>query len=217
MSTWQRNEIQVSILLGIKVTGHFGFEFPFTYLNWMGLWSAECWQLNQHQHVFAGQSLCAKTFKSCVGSGDSSTWDKPECSTALYIVERELACFASLCHHPLHWTRLLTLALSIGPCQCSYIFVSCWPSALRSICRWRESKNIVCSNSYLEYVCSRFSQAHPLDPELPSAIKYFFKFNSYQIERFFEAMGLHRTLDLNSNPMDSTHSRIISNERWTVW
>ena len=23
---------------------------------------------------------------------------------------------------------------------------------------------------------------------------------------FFEAMGLHRTLDLNSNPMDSTHS-----------
>jgi len=26
---------------------------------------------------------------------------------------------------------------------------------------------------------------------------------------FFEAMGLHRTLDLNSNPIDSTQSRII--------
>ena len=43
--------------------------------------------------------------------------------------------------------------------------------------------------------------------------KVFFQFNSYQIESFSEAMGLHRTLDLNSNPVDSTHSRIISNER----
>jgi len=43
------------------------------------------------------------------------------------------------------------------------------------------------------------------------------QFNSYQIECFFEAMGLYRTLDLNSNPMDSTHSRIISNERQTIW
>ena len=33
------------------------------------------------------------------------------------------------------------------------------------------------------------------------------------IECFFEAMGLHRTLDLNSNPIESTHSRIISNEQ----
>jgi len=29
-----------------------------------------------------------------------------------------------------------------------------------------------------------FTRAHPLDPELPSAIKYFFQFNSYQIECF---------------------------------
>ena len=42
----------------------------------------------------------------------------------------------------------------------------------------------------------------------------FFQFNSYQIECFFEAMGLHRTLDLNPNPMDIREfSRIISNER----
>ena len=42
----------------------------------------------------AGKSLCAKTFKSCVGSSDSSTRDQPEPSVTLYIVERELACFA---------------------------------------------------------------------------------------------------------------------------
>ena len=69
----------------------------------------------------------------------------------------------------------------------------------RSICRWRKSKNIVRSNGSLEYNRSLFIRAHPLDPELPSAIKYFFKFSSYQIECFSEAMGLHRTLDLNSN------------------
>ena len=46
--------------------------------------------------------VCAKTFKSCVGSGDSSTQDKPEPLTTLYIVERELACFACLCYHSLH-------------------------------------------------------------------------------------------------------------------
>ena len=41
--------------------------------------------------MFAGKSLCAKRFKSCVGSGDSSTRDQPEPLTTL--VERELACF----------------------------------------------------------------------------------------------------------------------------
>jgi len=30
---------------------------------------------------------------------------------------------------------------------------------------------------------------------------------------YFEAMVLHRTLDLNSNLTDSSHSRIISHER----
>jgi len=30
---------------------------------------------------------------------------------------------------------------------------------------------------------------------------------------FFEAMDLHRALDLNSNSMDSSHSRVIWNER----
>jgi len=29
---------------------------------------------------------------------------------------------------------------------------------------------------------------------------------------FFETMDLHRTLDLNSNPIDSPYSRNISNE-----
>jgi len=33
---------------------------------------------------------------------------------------------------------------------------------------------------------------------------------------FFEAMDLHRTLNLNSNPMDSSHLWISSNERKIV-
>ena len=152
----------------------------------MELCSAECWQVNQHQHVFAGQRLCAKTFKSCVGSGDSSTRDEPESSTTLYIVERELACFACLCQHPLPWSRLLTLAFSIGHCQCSCIFVSCWPSAFSLQVTW--IKKYHRSNGSLEYVRSRFTRAHSLEPELPSPIKYFFKVNSYQIECFLEAM-----------------------------
>ena len=65
-----------------------------------------------------------------VRSGDSNAEDQPESSTTVYIVERELACFVCLCHQPLHWLRLLTRALCIGPCLCSYIFVSRWPSAL---------------------------------------------------------------------------------------
>jgi len=62
------------------------------------------------------------------------------------------------------------------------------------------------SRRSLEYVRSRFTLAHLLEPELPSAIKYFFKYNSYHIECFFEAMDLHRTLNWNSNPVDSHHS-----------
>ena len=85
--------------------------------------------------VCGEMSLC-KTFKSCVGSGDSSTRDQPKPSTTLYIVERKLACFACLCYHPFHWLRLLTLAFSIGHCQCSHIFVSCWPSAFNLQVTW---------------------------------------------------------------------------------
>jgi len=78
---------------------HFYFELP---LVLIGLWTAECGQVNQHQHVFVGQSPCAKTYKSSLGSGDSGTWSQPQSSIALYIIERNLACFAYLCHHPLH-------------------------------------------------------------------------------------------------------------------
>jgi len=44
--------------------------------------------------------------------------------------------FRSQHYHPLHWLRLLTLALSIGHCQCSYIFVSCWLSACNLQVTW---------------------------------------------------------------------------------
>jgi len=30
---------------------------------------------------------------------------------------------------------------------------------------------------------------------------------------FFDAIDLHRTLGLNTNPMDSAHSRVFSNKR----
>jgi len=70
--------------------------------NRIGLLSAECGQVNQHQHVFTAQSPCANTFISNVGNGDSDTRHQPESSTAFYNAERELACFAYLCYHPLN-------------------------------------------------------------------------------------------------------------------
>ena len=157
------------------------------------------------------QKHCAKTCKSCVGSGDSSTRDQSESSTTLYIVERELACFACLCYHPFYWLRLLTLALSVEPCQCSYSFVSCWPSAFNLQVTWikkyRSQQRLFGIRSLALYSGSSIGARAALCNEV------FFQFNSYQIECIFEAMGLHRTLDLNSNRMDGTHSRIISNER----
>jgi len=36
-------------------------------------------------------------------SDNSGTWAQPESSTAVYIIERELAYFVYLCHHSLHW------------------------------------------------------------------------------------------------------------------
>ena len=120
---------------GFKVTVRF---FLVTAYSIKSSRSVECRVLTSQPSParVCGGSLCAKTFKSCVGSGDSSTRDQPEPSTSLYIVSRQLACFACLCYHPFHWLRLLTLALSIGPCQCSYIFVSCWPSAFNLQVTW---------------------------------------------------------------------------------
>jgi len=54
------------------------------------------------------------------------------------------------------------------------------------------NKNLSVASS-LEHVRSRFPRPHPSEPELPCAIKYFSKFNAYQIECFFETMDLHRT------------------------
>ena len=142
--------------------------------------------------MFAGKSLYAKTFKSWIGSGDSSTRDQPEPWTTLYIVERELACFACLWYHPLHWLRyhplhwlrLLTLALSIGIVSIHvFSFHVGFP---RSICRWRASKNIVRNNGSLEYIRSLFTRAHPLEPELPSAIKYFFNLIHIRLNVFLK-------------------------------
>jgi len=61
------------------------------------------------------------------------------------------------------------------------------------------SFTVLSQQSSLDFVRTLFTRAHPLEPELPSAIKYFNFSSSYHIERFFEAMDLHRALDLNSN------------------
>jgi len=42
-----------------------------------------------------------------------------------------------------------------------------------SCCRWPESKTIVRSKRSLDYVHSCFTRAHPLEPELLSAIRHF--------------------------------------------
>jgi len=82
-----------------------------------------------------------------------------------------------------------------------------------SLCKRPESKNIIRSRRFLEYLRSRFTRTHPLEPELYPAINYFFKCISYQVECFYEVMDLHITLNLNSNPVDSPRSIFISNER----
>jgi len=133
-ATWQRNEIRVYILLGIKDTVHFfSCRLLIQIEPVCGMPSVD---KSTNTSTCLRGNLCAKTYKSCVGSGDSSTRDQPEPSTPLYIVERGLACFVCLCSHPLHWLRLLTLAISIGHCQYSYIFVSCWPSACNLQVMW---------------------------------------------------------------------------------
>ena len=83
---------------GVKVTVHL---FLIAAYSFKSSRSVECRVLTSQPtpaRVCWEKSLCKK-FKLCAGSGDSSTWDQPEPSTTLYIVERELAC---LCYHSLH-------------------------------------------------------------------------------------------------------------------
>ena len=61
----------------------------------------------------------------------------------------------------------------------------------RSFCRWSESKNIIRSRRSLENFRSSFTWAHPSQPELPYSIKHYFKYLSYQIGCFYDAMDLH--------------------------
>jgi len=95
----------------------------------------------------------------------------------------ENASFLALCicantHGP-HFTKLLTRALFFGPCQCSYEFIPCL--AFHAHVAGYLNKTI----SFVVGVLSRFTQAHPLEPELPHAIKCFLKHNSYRTECFW--------------------------------
>jgi len=75
----------------------------------------------------------------------------------------------------------------------------------RSCCRWHEWKDRVRSKRSLDFVRLRLTRDYPLESELPYAIMYFLKHDSYRTECFFEKLDLYRTLDLKSNPMDSCH------------
>ena len=70
-----------------------------------------------------------------------------------------------------------------------------------SCCRWPESKTIVRGKHSLDFVRSRFTRAHPLEPELLSAIRHLsiFKHNSYQIKCFYEATHLHFNLSCTAS------------------
>ena len=109
-TTWQSSEIQVSILLGL--TSH----CVFLSCCLLVFLKSDCGLLSVDKSIntstcFRGKVLVQKhlnqVFKSneCEGSGKSSTQDHPESLTMVYTVERKLACFAYLCHHPLDWLR----------------------------------------------------------------------------------------------------------------
>ena len=175
-------------------------------------------------HLFRSQK---QTWRF-VTSGDCGTRAQPESSITIYnIAECELDCFAYLCHHPLHWSRLSNRALIIGPCHCSDIFVSClvfrvhvagdvnhkisfvagrstrFSACFRGISRLRSACIFFRSGRCLEYVRSRFIEA------FFSNIIHI-RFNAFWSNGF---TYLHITLDFNSNPMNGSHSRITSNER----
>jgi len=182
----------------------------------------------------------------------------------IYIVERELALYICSTTHFINW--LLTRAFLIGPCHCSYIFVPCL--AFRVRVSGDLNQNIPFVAGVLStFLHSRFTRSHPLEPKLPSAIKYFFQFflrrfrdpirvprisnrvprireNYHRVPKirenrvptdpyrvpniflkknpddiihirlnvFFEAVDLHKTMDLNPHTMGSSHSTLILNE-----
>jgi len=65
-----------------------------------------------------------------------------------------------------------TSLIKVGPCHCSYI---CVPRlALRVyVAGDLNQKNIIRSMRSLDFVCAHVTRAHPLEPELPSAITHF--------------------------------------------
>ena len=52
----------------------------------------------------------------------------PESSITIYIVEHELAYFVHLCHHSLHWLRLLTRTYFSGPSHSHILSFHIWSS-----------------------------------------------------------------------------------------
>jgi len=52
---------------------------------------------------------------------------------------------------------------------------------------------------FLDVLRSLFTQAHPLEPELPSAINYFLKYDSHQLKKILHQWIWIEYMDLNSN------------------
>ena len=73
-------------------------------------------------------------------------------------------------------------------------YFRCMSGLSHSCCRWPESKTIVRSKRSLDFVRSRFSRAHPLEPELLSAVRHL---SCLTWNVFFEATDLHRAVIFN--------------------
>jgi len=89
----------------------------------------------------------------------------------------------------------------------SYVFVPCLAFGIHAAGDLNQKVSFVArvlSTSFARALIGRIFQ----NPSFPVQFKYFLKHNSYQIECFSQAMDLHRTLDLHSNPIDCFHSRI---------
>jgi len=117
------------------------------------------------------------------------------------LCRRKRVCLLCIFMPPLkvrsRFTKLLTRAIFIGACYCSYIFA---PFAFMLEVTW--IKNIVCSR-----------RAHTFEPELPYAIKYLLKHTSYRTECFLKQSICIEHWIWSPIQWTVPISRIISNER----
>ena len=157
--------------------------------------------------------LCSWCFEQPSGdSGTRAPRAEPESSITLYIGERELVCFVYLRHHPRsHFIKLLIRDLFLGLVTVHIISFYVWPFAF--MLQVTRIKYIIRSRSFLDFVRSRLTRDHPSEPEMPNAMKYFWKHNSYQNECFLKQWICIEHWIWSPIHWPVPISRIISNQR----